>query len=63
MLKIKQVNNIRDSITINNRKVFDKWGSFSNPKFKAINNITQKAINKIDKNAPIIDDVSFFFVE
>jgi hypothetical protein len=46
-------------MTINNLKVFDKLGSFNNPKFKAINNIKQKAIMIIDKHIPNIAELSF----
>ena len=59
ILKIKENNIIKLSMTINNLKVFDKLGSFNNPKFKAINNIKQKAIMIIDKHIPNIAELSF----
>ena len=43
ILKTKLQKNMVVSIIINNLKVLDKLGSFSNPIFKAINNITTKA--------------------
>ena len=46
---------------INNLNVFDKWGSFNKPKFKAINNIIQRAISDIDKHIPNID-IPYFFL-
>jgi hypothetical protein len=59
ILKIKENNIIKLSMTINNLKVFDKLGSFNNPKFKEINNIKQKAIMIIDKHIPNIAELSF----
>ena len=46
-------------MTIKSRKVFDKFGSFNNPKFNEINNIKQKAICVMDKQIPNIAELSF----
>ena len=62
ILKTKLQKNIVVSIIINNLKVLDKLGSFSNPIFKAINNITTKAKAEIDKHIPNKARVSFLFV-
>ena len=61
ILKIKENNIIKLSMTINNLKVFDKLGSFNNPKFKAINNIKQKAIMIIDKHIPNIAELNIIY--